>query len=427
MESAGLRRKTSSAPHSTSDPPAYSSALPFTPSTLPAPLTLPTPWSTHWSASGHAPPRFTIDLSTAPSHRYDHIVPHFLPSLAEADVAGQFEELIEDFIPTRAGQKAVRAFTRVALRRVYGDEETEELRGISRGTGLPMHLLVALNVMLDLLLGCTSGGVRCQGKVVHFRTLDWGMDPLRKLIVELEYVRRPGGEVVARTVGYLGYVGVLTGVRRGLSVSLNYRPHHDRSTWWRRVRFRWHQAMVVFGRRRSVSSTLRGYLLEQGEKKRSIKDIMGEVGRSRSTAAYLIFCTPQRVYTAEKDNGSAFVQESAHFLATCNHDLVDELHPANLSVSADNEDVMAWLVADSLQRKQNAGLVWQTRRGPDENLVLGVGMDDVLAIVGEKGITNSMTHYAVVMDPESGKILWRRAYDVEDFPDSDTGSGQVSE
>ncbi|KAK0707286.1 beta subunit of N-acylethanolamine-hydrolyzing acid amidase-domain-containing protein [Lasiosphaeris hirsuta] len=425
MESAGLRRKTSQTARPPLAPPTYSSALLFTPSALPAPLTLPPkPQPRPWSTAGHAPPRFTIDLSTAPAHRYDHVIPHFLPSLSEADVAGQLTDLVEAFIPTRVAQRTILAFTRVALRRVHGDEETEELRGIARGTGLPMHLLVALNVMLDLLLGCTSGGVRSRGRVVHFRTLDWGMDPLRRLIVELEYVRRPGGPVVARTVGYVGYVGVLTGVRTGLSVSLNFRPHHDRSTWWRRVRFRWHQVMVVFGRRRSVSSTLRGYLLGEGEKERSIKDVLGELERSPSTAAYLIFCTPQRVYTVEKDNGSALIQESAHFLATCNHDLDDELHPACPSVPVDDDDVMGWLVADSLFRKENATLVWQARRGPDENLV-GVGIDDVLAIIGEKGITNSMTHYAVVMDPESGEILWRRVYDVEEIPDSDTASGQL--
>lgn len=49
-----------------------------------------------------------------------------------------------------------------------------------------MHLLVAFNVLLDLFMGCTSGGAKLsvEDRMLHFRTLDWGMDPLRKVIVQ---------------------------------------------------------------------------------------------------------------------------------------------------------------------------------------------------------------------------------------------------
>jgi len=33
--------------------------------------------------------------------------------------------------------------------------------------------------------------------------------------------------VIASTIGYVGFVGALTGVRKGLSVSLNFRPYHN--------------------------------------------------------------------------------------------------------------------------------------------------------------------------------------------------------
>jgi hypothetical protein len=65
-----------------------------------------------------------------------------------------------------------------------------------------------------------KGGRRAEGKaearMLHFRTLDWGMDPLRGVLVQLEFVRsgsRDPEEVLARTVTYAGFVGVLTGVR----------------------------------------------------------------------------------------------------------------------------------------------------------------------------------------------------------------------
>jgi hypothetical protein len=90
-----------------------------------------------------------------------------------------------------------------------------------------MYFLVALNVLLDSFLGCTSGGVltRPQSsagssdrseRMMHFRTLDWGMSPLRNVLVVLEFVRSKSKEpekVLARTITYAGFVGVLTGVR----------------------------------------------------------------------------------------------------------------------------------------------------------------------------------------------------------------------
>lgn len=66
---------------------------------------------------------------------------------------------------------------------------------------------------------CTSGGVRTKDgretdiKMLGFRMLDWGMDVLGRLIVQLEFVNEQGGCVVARNITYIGYVGVLMGVR----------------------------------------------------------------------------------------------------------------------------------------------------------------------------------------------------------------------
>lgn len=428
-----------------------------------------------WSLAGHEPPKFTIDLSVPPEHRYDHITPHLLTAIKDASVTAQFDELLETLLPQMpAAQKVLNVLARVALRRVYSDEETAELRGIAKATGLSMHILVALNVMLDLLLGCTSGGVRFRdsphgkSQIVHYRVLDWGMDPLRSLVIELDFVAYQDGPVLATTVGYFGYVGVLTGVRPGLSVSLNYRPHHDTSSFFRRVAFRWHQLLVILGCRPSVSSTLRSFLLPSTTTtnhnnnnhltNRDIKNapslmsplttpietLLTHLHTSRSTASYLILCTPELAYSIEKDNGSASVTSSPHFLATCNHDLADEsdptgrltLHEAaqHLSLQGGVETGMDSLVEDSLDRKETISRVWEakiktirrksgsnsrgkgnsSRRDTDRegSEDPALGLDDVLGLIAQEGISNDMTHYSVVMDPSEGRVLWRRAYQV---------------
>ncbi|KAL8344213.1 hypothetical protein RB601_004647 [Gaeumannomyces tritici] len=449
------------------------------------------------------PPRFTIDLSEAPERRYRHVADHMREAVVVSDLADLFDSLVRDVAPGPLAP-ALHALARRVLRRVHCAEETAELRGIAAASGIALHLLVAFNVLLDLLLGCSSGGMRvvCPGpggagappssRILHFRTLDWGMEELRALTVELDFVRRPGGPVVATTVTYFGYVGVLTGVRRGLSMSLNFRPHHDRSTWRRRVGFRWHQAMVVLGFRQSVSSVLRALLLtpdpeldgdsipanaEIAVRRRKwwarkpnitraahssqsrakprvtspiIPYIKNHLPATRSTAAYLIFCTPDEARTLEKDNGHGQFHSSRRFHATYNHDKADEADPRRLAQAAhgaaEEAAGMGTIVEMSISRaggmdrhfrrasrrlkaKSKPGSASRRSTGSSadhahDDCSCEVGPDDVLRLVLNPDICNEETHYAVVMDPGLGKVLWRRAFPLE-FPAEVDGTDEL--
>lgn len=152
------------------------------------------------SEDGDEPPRYTIDLSLPPRKRYQHIAADFKPQIATLPIL--FDEIVKD-LRANISVERVRWLARLLLRRVYNKEENEELRGIQETTGVEMYLLVAFNVLLDLFMGCTSGAVRVKDddkntKMLHFRTLDWGMDALRKVIVHLDFVEKPGGEVIVR-------------------------------------------------------------------------------------------------------------------------------------------------------------------------------------------------------------------------------------
>ncbi|KAM7212935.1 hypothetical protein V8F06_011690 [Rhypophila decipiens] len=502
----------------------------------------------------YTPPKFTINLSLPPENRYDHVSssPAMKEAILKADIDNLFDSIIEmEFLPfipfgsgpgsaflAKAAKRTIRGLARIAIGRVYTDEETAELKGISRGTGIPMFLLVCFNVLLDLLLGCTSGGVLFDGgmapddagldegvtrevgaeagyssgrfrqtayrrakqqaqaepsprgtakaqdkrRIAHFRTLDWGMNPLRHLVVELEFVRHEGGPVIARTVGYFGYVGVLTGVRQGLSLSLNHRATHDRSTWWKKFSFRWNQLMVLLGRRPSISSTLRFILLNghqypdqtrQNQDTRKVQrckawqfldlaqprievvreeseahklvsvtetglentldmeSIITALPMSPSTSVYLIFCTPEEAHSLEIDNKQIVsVQSSATFLATTNHDMADESSPTptngNPTATAPTQAAaicgMEEILAESMDRKKAAKRAYLTARRSQNSRTGGIGdsrnsgwpglsLDKIVGILNYKDIVErDVTHYAVVMDPGSGKILWRRGY-----------------
>ncbi|KAL2276265.1 hypothetical protein FJTKL_01029 [Diaporthe vaccinii] len=190
------------------------------------------------------PPRLTINLSLPPEHRYDQAASLMKQHL---DLPRLFNSLLDD-LTGPAIAAVLKIPIHLFMRQLHSDEEDAELGGISRATGVPRALLVMFNVFVDMLMGCTSGGARVtmpeheegdssrgcpEGStpagagewstscMLHFRTLDWSGAKLRRIIIELDFVASEGGPVVARTLTYFGYVGVLTGVRRGLSVSLN--------------------------------------------------------------------------------------------------------------------------------------------------------------------------------------------------------------
>ena len=163
------------------------------------------------------PPKYRIDLSLPPRERYKAIANDYKHEVQA--LVGLFDELLESITSMhKFYTRGIKRLSRFLLRRVYSKEETEELRGIHDVTGVEMYLLIAFNVLLDCLMGCSSGGVRVRhgslgSKMIHFRTLDWDMDPLRKVVVQLEFVNGLQRDVIARSITYVGFVGILTGVR----------------------------------------------------------------------------------------------------------------------------------------------------------------------------------------------------------------------
>lgn len=170
------------------------------------------------------PPTYTIDLDLPPRQRHQAI------GKAYKDLFQNITPLFDEIISPLPFQGLIKFLSKLILRRVYNAEELEEIYGLVEATGVPLYLIVAFNSFLDTFMGCTSGAVKLRdsplaaalnGNVVedeeerdrmlHFRTLDWGMDVLRPLIIRVSYVR--GGKEVAQAVSYAGYVGVLTGVR----------------------------------------------------------------------------------------------------------------------------------------------------------------------------------------------------------------------
>ncbi|KLJ12471.1 hypothetical protein EMPG_12498 [Blastomyces silverae] len=447
--------------------------------------------------NGDIPPVYRIDLSLPPAQRYVEVAGAYRERMRS--LTSLFDEVVESILPT-VNIRWVKHAARLLLRRLYTHEETEEIKGISQTTDIPLYLLVSLNVLLDLLMGCTSGGARCRdaqnadSKMLHFRTLDWDMDGLRELIVQLEFVRSPHTEqVLARSITYVGFVGVLTGVRENLSVSLNFRPYHDTSRRFGNVKFYASHLLVLLGIRRSISSLLRQCILPPAPTKwsfftkvwrgarrpahhdLSLGAIAAELPQTPTTAAYIIFSDGNSTTILEKDYRSAVTRTSSSFIVATNSDIGDESTDSttgtNNLASPQPQTLrlvgLEGLVEDSIERRTCMQGFWDVkeksrqpshtrastdRHKPDplhhtrasraatrqqqtamssstssstsQDYEPQQGVDKSISEIQEVTaspaeiiewtstypITNEMTHFATVMDPMEGKIVWVRRY-----------------
>lgn len=380
------------------------------------------------SENGDDPPRYTIDLSLPPRKRYQHVVADFQPQIATLPVL--FDEVVKD-LRANISVERVRWLARLLLRRVYDKEQNEELRGIQEITGVEMYLLVAFNVLLDLFMGCTSGAVRVEDddqniKMLHFRTLDWGMDALRKVIVHLDFVKQPGGDVVASSITYIGYVGVLTGVRKGLSMSLNFRPTHDDSGRFSSFRFYSHHLFVLLGFQPSISSLLRSYLLPTLSSNTSqthisaLESIKRDLPSVKTTAAYLIFSDGDNTLTIEKDHHTALVRSACDFIVATNHDAAEKNTTHSLKASHEDsfKSLLDGIVVGSIDRKNAAVKLWgkSLERANRKSLKKGstneqdLTKDSIIQWMDTPPILNEETHFATIMDPKDGKVVWTKRY-----------------
>ncbi|KIW68483.1 hypothetical protein PV04_04425 [Phialophora macrospora] len=389
-------------------------------------------------------PIHTIDLSLQPEDRYKALARAYSPELR--GLTSLFNTLLGDLGVSQFSHGPINLFARMFLRGLNSPVETAELRGIAEVTGVPMYLLVSFNVILDCLMGCTSGAVKTREKgeprsktrMLHFRTLDWSMDPLRKIIVQLEFVRSRSatpGQILARSVTYVGFIGVLTGVREDLSISLNFRAMHNATRRRDNMRFYLHHILVLLGYRQSIASVLRGYIIPEdpeNEHPKRLEDIVDEVVPRPTTAAYLTLCDGVSTVDLEKDYETAVMRYSDTFIGVTNNDETDDNHRSRKGgalldqIAVKDSGVKAGmeiLVEESRERLEAIAIRWQShvrkakrqakKDGKDSSTVerdLTLTNDEVIEWLSAYPTTNEQTHFATVMDPMSGQVVWTRVY-----------------
>ncbi|KAL6700658.1 beta subunit of N-acylethanolamine-hydrolyzing acid amidase domain-containing protein [Trichoderma pleuroticola] len=388
-------------------------------------------------------PTYRIDLSLPPAERYVKLASDFAPRMKQ--ITPLFDTVLESAVPWSLLRSIVKFAALLILRRVYSSEETQELVGISTASGVDLHFLVAFNLLLDTLLGCTSGGVLTRlkkgkggethlgekqtdteprARMMHFRTLDWGMPELRSVLVVLEFVRSKAEgpqTVIARTVTYAGFVGVLTGVRQNLSVSLNFRPTHNCSA----LSLRMHQSLVLLGVQPSISSVLRQHLLRPERHHPAINSVAESITKTRSAPCYIILCSGTETTVIQKDLVNAQTKSAVDFIVHTNHDFA----PTNPSSQANSQKEsssilgMEALVEESEERKDCILGKWTAlAKRQQREFKRGKGRESPAIFeqtlqrwVKTYPIMNECTHFGCILDPGTGTIRWlERGENLED-------------
>ncbi|KAI0186105.1 beta subunit of N-acylethanolamine-hydrolyzing acid amidase-domain-containing protein [Xylaria flabelliformis] len=398
-------------------------------------------------------PSFTIDLARPPRERYDEVVQVFGPRMRS--LTGLFENLLSVFIASTWLRSIVIGLSKVCLRRVCDKEENEEIRGISAASGVPLYLLVALNNLLDCLLGCTSGAVpvslgkatrktgddgtdMSQTRLLHFRTLDWGMDELRDLLVVLNFVDSSSDDpsrVIARSITYAGFVGSLTAVKQGLSISLNQRPCHDCPS----RQLRWHQLLVLLGKRRAIGSIVRSFMLrpsQQIDEKHNSDSPSSRFAEQTmalalipSAPCYLILCDGREVALIVKDHSTGTVRSTRGFIAQTNHDPKDQDESAAHTHEISRQDrhevitssfgVEDWIEESidrlqCIQQKWDRLLRYKAKYSATEP---SITERTLRKWISDYPTLNECSHFTTILDPKTGKIRWLVRGQLEDLED----------
>ncbi|EPS38533.1 hypothetical protein H072_7678 [Dactylellina haptotyla CBS 200.50] len=371
-----------------------------------------------------SPPKYVVNLDLPPRQRYQQIGKDYKEKILT--LTPLFDEVLSP-VPYKG---VVSFIARAILRRVHTSEEQEEIKGLVEVTGVPLYLMIAFNTFLDTFMGCTSGAVRLvpdpnkvdgldedRDKMVHFRTLDWGMDGLRSLLIEVDYQR--GGKTIARAITYAGFVGVLTGVRKSLSISLNFRPAADENTTIRTVVY--HKLLVLLGLRPSVASQLRGFLIpKKGAEPLTLAQILEKFPKTPCAPSYVTLCDGTFAAFIEKDVHHANVRISEEFLSGTNHDARMEswkkeeydtftrehANPQSAGMAVD-------LLVDSQHRQSCIAKLYSAAQNPRrlrkstrKKVEGGIGVRTVAGWCQSWPITNECTHFSCVMDPKEGDINW---------------------
>jgi acid ceramidase len=180
-------------------------------------------------------PTYVINLDLPPSERWKPLAKQYIKPIQ--DLVTYIKAFVVEFSPKL--QKIINLVDNDlgSLAYTLPSPYKEEIISIANATNINLGEIVLYNVFYEIFTLCTSiVGSDANGNMYHARNLDFGLflgwdlpndtwklsELLRPLIMNVNYTR--GGVLQYRTVTFVGFVGLITGIRPNvMSISINER------------------------------------------------------------------------------------------------------------------------------------------------------------------------------------------------------------
>ena len=164
-------------------------------------------------------PKYRVYLDAEPKKRWKHIILKYKQECL--DIVRKMEATISSFF---MGPTLLAICTRVA--KYYKDNDKvmykDEIEGIAEILGISTEKVILGQLCYEFFSACTSIVMKVKGLNVHYRTMDWDLPDLKKVTIDLEFIKE--GKVVFKGISWAGYIGIMTGkIPKKYSVALNYR------------------------------------------------------------------------------------------------------------------------------------------------------------------------------------------------------------
>jgi hypothetical protein len=207
---------------------------------------------------------------------------------------------------------------------------------------------------------------------------------------------------------------VLIFKRQNLSISLNFRPNHNCSTFSLRI----HQILVLFGFRPSIVSVLRNnFFIPEGCHHVAVDYIARSIVKTCGSPCYIILSSHSETMVVEKDLLVGKIRLARNFIVHTNHD-IRPIDPLDNTYSQKEKTTILGMEAlleeseerrDCIEKKWNSLAMRQKRKMKEEGEeggVIAVREKTLQGWVKAYPIMNECTHFGCILDPKMGTIRW---------------------
>ena len=151
-------------------------------------------------------PIYIVNLDLPPAQRWTFLAEH----------TDEINELLGFYLNDFAEASPI--FENIALYKdaIIPQHYQEELASIAAISNFTADEVLIANLYYDILkfyLGCTAFVAAKEGQILHARNLDWHTDNNMLSRYSCIFDYQKGGQTIFKTVGWLGFIGVLSGIK----------------------------------------------------------------------------------------------------------------------------------------------------------------------------------------------------------------------